>query len=474
MAYTWASDGYPALILFNKGFWLEYDGSRTADAMIEWLTFRIQRGLIELTAPSDLHMLREDEETAVVGFFNNTVDGLYDDDDFQEFARGCGDYRYAYSFDGELAPEGQLGIYFHSRHPPRWQRWDREGYTTHKTRRRHETAWDGHHHDAPDRDTTSGPPLDYVHFCDRGSIPLVPYWSPVDASRYGDGAFEYLVFVFMSKRSDEEAFTAFRDDLETLIQTLRSRDGVYEGYLLVLVDIDEAPSVGWQFGIDASSALPAVGAFRPSDERKFVPSQPMTPSENDDDTVSDGQALEDIGEFVRSMRQGTARSLIVSEEVPTQGRDPPGESLVQRVAGSTFDAAVMQTANDVLLYVYTEWCGMCKNMFPVIYSLADKLRNMNVTTLTFAAMDGGHNEHPALPAIDGYPTLLLYRAHSKDRPIEYREGRSVQALATWLQYHVSQPFHPWPPTWTNDDLMDSEALHETDEDTCIKVHEDGG
>mmetsp|Transcript_118016 Transcript_118016/g.333819 ORF Transcript_118016/g.333819 Transcript_118016/m.333819 type:complete len:362 (+) Transcript_118016:94-1179(+) len=125
-----------------------------------------------------------------------------------------------------------------------------------------------------------------------------------------------------------------------------------------------------------------------------------------------------------------------SEPVPDPEASEDAGSKV--VVAKTFEDIVLRPDKDVILLIYADWCGYCKQMKPAWESLAGWSTRMS--HLVVAKMDGDRNGSP-LPndfLWNAYPTIFYVRAGSRD-PITYSGNRTLQSLAAFATEHSSKP-----------------------------------
>ncbi|QDZ20101.1 protein disulfide-isomerase [Chloropicon primus] len=122
-----------------------------------------------------------------------------------------------------------------------------------------------------------------------------------------------------------------------------------------------------------------------------------------------------------------------SEPVPEE----PMDGDVAVVVGKNFDDVVMDHTSDVLLEVYAHWCGFCQKFAPTYSKLGKRFKK--VSSVTVAKMDGSLNEVEGLK-IENFPTLFLYKANDKGKPLKYEGEKDVKSLTQWMMEHSSIPF----------------------------------
>jgi len=139
-----------------------------------------------------------------------------------------------------------------------------------------------------------------------------------------------------------------------------------------------------------------------------------------------------LANFIEQYFQKTLTPFYKSQLVPELD-----DSHIKTIVGKTFDEMVLKSNNFVLLSVYAPWCQHSKDLAPVYVELAYKLRE--VEDLTIAEIDGTANEHPALK-IEGFPSLLFFRRDDKSHPVEYKGGRNIKELISFLEEELGRDF----------------------------------
>ena len=140
-----------------------------------------------------------------------------------------------------------------------------------------------------------------------------------------------------------------------------------------------------------------------------------------------------IKAFVEENMEGKGVPYKKSEPVPEELID--GD--VSVVVGKNFDDVVNDHTSDVLLEVYAHWCGFCQKFAPTYSKLGKRFKK--VSSVTIAKMDGSLNEVEGLK-IDNFPTIFLYKANDKGKPLMYEGEKDVKSLTQWMMEHSSIPF----------------------------------
>jgi len=153
---------------------------------------------------------------------------------------------------------------------------------------------------------------------------------------------------------------------------------------------------------------------------------------------------DDIAQFLQDVLDGKVEPSIKSEPIPETQEGP-----VTVVVAHTYQELVIDNDKDVLLEFYAPWCGHCKALAPKYEELA-KLYTADAdfaSKVTIAKVDATANDVPQ--SIQGFPTIKLFPAGSKDSPIEYSGSRTVKDLADFIKesgkYKVDAYVEPETP-----------------------------
>jgi protein disulfide-isomerase A1 len=132
-----------------------------------------------------------------------------------------------------------------------------------------------------------------------------------------------------------------------------------------------------------------------------------------------------IGKFVDDYLAGKIEASIKSEPIPEKQEGP-----VTIVVAKNYQDVVMDNDKDVLLEFYAPWCGHCKALAPKYDELASLYKDY-ADKVTVAKVDATANDVP--DEIQGFPTIKLFKAGSKDEPVEYSGSRTVEDLANFIR-----------------------------------------
>ncbi|XP_076075013.1 thioredoxin domain-containing protein 11-like [Mytilus galloprovincialis] len=95
------------------------------------------------------------------------------------------------------------------------------------------------------------------------------------------------------------------------------------------------------------------------------------------------------------------------------------EVCVSDATSTTFNSIVMDEDKDVMMLVYSPWCGFCASFAHIYLSLARYFKAAK--NIIFSRINGDNNDLPWQYTIDRYPTLLFFPAHRKAESVKYPE-----------------------------------------------------
>lgn len=91
----------------------------------------------------------------------------------------------------------------------------------------------------------------------------------------------------------------------------------------------------------------------------------------------------------------------------------------------TFDDVLMKSEDVWFVKFYAPWCGHCQSLAPTWTQLAKNLGNAVKVAKVDATV---HTELAQKYNIRGFPTLLLFPAGRKGKPVVYNEGRDLESM----------------------------------------------
>ncbi|KAL5968144.1 putative protein disulfide-isomerase ER-60 [Taenia solium] len=136
-------------------------------------------------------------------------------------------------------------------------------------------------------------------------------------------------------------------------------------------------------------------------------------------------SVSELKKFVSDFAAGSLEPYVKSEPIPEKQ-----EGSVMKVVGRTFEQIVFDKSKDVLVEFYAPWCGHCKALKPKYEELAKKLSKEQGVII--AAVDATANSFPSTFNVRGYPTIYWVPKASKDKPIAYEGGREVDDMLKFV------------------------------------------
>ncbi|KAK5126326.1 hypothetical protein LTR85_010562 [Meristemomyces frigidus] len=133
-----------------------------------------------------------------------------------------------------------------------------------------------------------------------------------------------------------------------------------------------------------------------------------------------------IGKFVADFIAGSVEPSVKSEPIPEKQE----AGAVTIVVAKNYQDVVIDNEKDVLLEFYAPWCGHCKALSPKYDELAGMFSAFS-DKITIAKVDATANDVP--DEIQGFPTIKLFKAGSKDAPVDYSGSRTVEDLANFIR-----------------------------------------
>jgi len=134
---------------------------------------------------------------------------------------------------------------------------------------------------------------------------------------------------------------------------------------------------------------------------------------------------ESLKAHLQGFLDGTLQPTFKSEEIPATNDGP-----VKVLVGKNFDELVIKNNKDVFVEFYAPWCGHCKSLAPKWEKLGEMFAsNPNIV---IAKIDATANDVAGVD-VRGFPTIYLYPANDKTKPIQYSGDRTEKAMADWLK-----------------------------------------
>jgi protein disulfide-isomerase A1 len=324
--------GFPTIKLFKNGkAYKEYEGERTATAIVNWVKKKTGPVAKELKTQEEIDaFVKENEGTAIVGYFKNKeceeykqyINYLETDNTFEDFAAGE-------VFESSLVSDAPFLKLYRS--------FDEE-ITTKDFKNAKEWL------------ATNGYPLleeisarNFRRFVESG-VPLA------------------VLFLDYSKQQECEKVKKIIENVAS------SRKGKMNWVYSNGVEYKEQLEA-----MGGTGDIPAIAAMD-LDKRQNFP--------------YNGEFTEEkITEWVDGVVSGKIKPYYRSDPIPEKQEGP-----VTVVVGKTYESIVMDTTKDVLLEFYAPWCGHCKAMEPKYDALGEYFKGID--SVVIAKIDATSNDTP--------------------------------------------------------------------------------
>jgi protein disulfide-isomerase A1 len=136
-----------------------------------------------------------------------------------------------------------------------------------------------------------------------------------------------------------------------------------------------------------------------------------------------------LEEFCLALEQGILPPFLKSEPIPKE------KGLIEKVVSKNFEAAVLESPDNVFLEVYAPNCVECDSTTKVVEKAAKHFEGNS--NLKFARIDASSNEHPKLET-SNYPALLFYPMGDKSNPIKVSKKSSFQDVINFINEKIGQ------------------------------------
>jgi len=376
LAAKYSVKGFPTVVWFEGGNQQEYDGRRTSDAIIEWVTMMSGPAVQEVSAPTG----------PPTSFKPHVV--LHAD---------------------SLLP-GFLEAAKLSRRAAVWYFVRVAGGTTPRVALQHR--------DEPDVELFGSSCEDKDAVSKLLTDNLLPLFGPLDAVTFDHYTDQAQGLVWSMFPADEPGATSVEtDNRPMMMEVARAFKGQY---LVTYTD-----TVKFKDAIDSMMAVekfPAIAVQkRAGDKRKYIYHGAMTAS--------------NIIQFIRDVGNNQVQPTLKSEPLPGD----QSQELIKQLVGSNLQREVFDANKDVVLFVYAAWCGHCKKMEPEYMKLAKKIKKDDLEDLLMLTkIDGTQNDSP-VSSMDWreFPTIYFIKQNSHE-PMLYDGERTAKGLWKYVKKHATR------------------------------------
>jgi protein disulfide-isomerase A1 len=379
LAEQYKVSGYPTLKFFREGTPMDYNGGRTADTIISWISKKLGPPATTLNDEEAIKQHIDSKDVVVIGFFTDL-----ESDEAKAFTAAASttdDIPFGITSKKELFDShkvvGSHGIVLFKKFDE--GRVDFEG----------EYAADA-----------------IVKFISEHQLPLVVEFSQDTASKIFGGEVKKHLLLFISKSSAD--FAAKKAVIENVAKQYKGKSL----FIYVDSDVEDNERILEFFGMKKAD----VPAFRMihlgEDMIKYKP-------DNKDITE------DNIHTFVNGVLSGSIKAHLMSEDVPADWDSKPVKVLV----GKNFHEVALDENKAVLVEFYAPWCGHCKQLAPIWDQLGEAFKDN--AEIVIAKMDATANELEDVK-VQSFPTIKYFPKGSS-QVVDYNGERTFDGFKKFLE-----------------------------------------
>lgn len=374
--------GFPTLLLFVNGTSHRYSGGITGEEIIIWVRKKTGMPVIRLSSEDSAKQFLKKYKKYVVGFFEN-----YEGPEYEAFAQAA-------SSNNETQFVATDNIEIAKLLDPQVSS-NKNFVGLVKSENDKFEKFEGNFE--------QGEILDFV---EKNKFPLVNVLTEETSGWIYSSPIKTQVFIF----AEQDDFEVDKPLVEEVARKFKTK------ILFVYVDSTEeelAKPFFKLYGTEPDDIL--VTAFDNGKGSKYLMEKKLTKA--------------NLEEFCFALEQGILLPYYKSEPIPKE------KGLVDKVVSRNFDAAVLESPENIFLEVHAPQCPECDATTKVVEKAAKHFEgNSNVK---FARIDASLNEHPKLEATN-YPALLFYPAGDKSNPIKVSKRSSLQDVINIINARIGQ------------------------------------
>jgi len=369
--------GYPTLKFFIKGTPIEYNGGRTAEQLIKWLSKKTGPAATTLTTVDEAKKFIDASPVAVVGFFSDPESA--EAKAYLEAAMELDEYAFALVTDKDVT----TGLEVTKDSVVLFKNFDEKRNDLQEDINKEEIK----------------------KFIAQNSLPLVVEFSHQTAQKIFGGDVKAHNLLFISKSAP---------DADQIIEGFRNVAKEYKSKVLFVTinaDIEDHERIMEFFGLKKDQ-VPELRLIKLEEEMtKFKP-----PTKD--------LTQESIKTFVDGVLEGTIKQHLLSQELA----DDWDKNSVKVLVSTNFDSVALDKSKDVLVEFYAPWCGHCKQLEPIYNELGDKYAsNENVV---IAKMDATANELEHTKIVS-FPTIKLFKKETNEA-VDFNGDRTLEGLSRFI------------------------------------------
>jgi protein disulfide-isomerase A1 len=386
LAQRFGVRGFPTVKFFRDGVPTDYQGERTADAIITYVKKQAQPALRILDSADAVDKLSSEERVVVVGFFDNDQS-----EEYKKYQQTAESLRDSFTF-GAVVGKPDIAKKFEIEGVPTiilFKQFDEKKNVL----------------PAAEFDT-------HTDFIKKNSIPLIDEIGPHNFNYYAESGLPLgYLFVDLGVAGQKDQYVEI---IRPIAQETKGKmNWIY---------------IDWQKYAKHSERLGLSG--------KTVPALAIESLQDGSHYAFDEKAEikhSTVHPWVDTFLAGNLEPTIKSEEIPADNSGP-----VKVVVAKTYDQIVNDPNKDVLVEFYAPWCGHCKALAPTYEELGTDLKG--VESVVIAKIDATSNDVSPKLGIRGFPTIKLFPANNKEQPIDYDGDRTKEDFLRFLKDNCSIKF----------------------------------
>lgn len=376
LANEYKIEGYPTIKLFINGVEHPYNGERTEEHIVEFLHRKTKMPLKKINSESEVNEKLKEYEWVGLFFGDNNNRAVLD---------------IAFEIQDVYFAVGDSSI------KNKYEVTNNEFVLVNNVSKSHEK-------------TDEINKVSLVSFINNNKFPSIANFGRATAERVFLSEEPSMILIKKNDEAGKKAEAAFKEASANLKDKVFLSIGNYEDEIVRLL--------AQNIGVDETE-LPTVRIIKADKERirKYYL----------DKTISS----KTIETFYADYSAGVAKRSYLSEPIPA-----PNSDIVQKIVTKNFEEFVLKNNRDVLVLFWTPWCGHCRAMMPVFDNVGRKTRE--VKNFAIAKIDVSVNDVEGFGLdIVEYPTILLFKANDKSRPVEFQGERNEYVFNDFIRAHAS-------------------------------------
>ncbi|KAJ3686404.1 hypothetical protein LUZ61_015568 [Rhynchospora tenuis] len=382
VASLYGIKGYPTLLLLVNGTSERYGGGITGDEILIWVRKKTGVPVTRLSSEDSAKQFLKKYKKYAIGFFEN-YEGP-ESEAFAKVAAANNETQFVATDKFEIAkllyPQVSSNENFVGLVKPENDKFEK---------------FEGKFEE--------GEILDFV---EKHKFPLVSVLTEEKSGWIYSSPIQIQVFIF----AEQDYFEVDKPFIEDVARKFKTK------VMFVYVDSTEedlAKPFFSLYGTEPDDTL--VTAFDNRNHSKHLMEKKLTKA--------------NLEEFCLALQQGIIPPFLKSEPVPKE------KGLIEKVVSKNFEAAVLESPENVFLEVYAQQCVECEATTKVVEKAAKHFEG--TSNLKFARIDASLNEHPKLETTN-YPTLWFYPVGNKSNPLKVSKKSSVEDVINFVNEKIRQ------------------------------------